>query len=159
MAHAAFEQDIFVSVPPEMVSNFLAAMQNHPQIHPLIVAITPLDPTTGQDGRLVQRYHIRDRMRLGPFTLAFTYLATLQTDAPGELHFEAFQFPRIRLSNTTRCLPEGTGTRVSEQVQIEAPRLLMRTVFQQARQSHHHMLLNLKRHLEAAQATASAPPG
>jgi len=157
MAHTTFEQDIFVNASPETARAFLAAMKNHPKIHPLIVAIEALDPMTAPDGTPVQRYHIRDRMRLGPFTIAFTYLATLRTGTLGELIFEAFQFPRIRLFNTTCCLPEERGTRVKEEVKIEAPRLLMGTVLRQARQSHQEMLANLKQQLEEAQGAASAP--
>ncbi len=156
MAHAAFEQAIFIDAPPDRAQDFLASMQNHPQIHPLIVAIIPLPPTIDPDGLTVQHYHIRDRMRLGPLTIAFTYHTTTRLVGPGELKLEAFQFPRVRLFNTTRFLAEGAGTRVSEEVHIEAPRLLMGIVLRQARQSHQQMLANLKQQLEAA--SGAAPP-
>jgi ligand-binding SRPBCC domain-containing protein len=154
MAHAAFEQDIFIKALPDTARAFLATMKNHPRIHPLIIAITPLEPTTDPDGTVVQRYRIRDRMRLGPLTVAFTYHATIRLSAPDTLKLEAFQFPRIRLFNTTRFAAEGDGTRVSEQVSIEAPRLLMGIVLQQAQQSHQQMLANLKQQLEAAAGAA-----
>ncbi len=157
MAYATFEQDIFIKVSPDTARDFLASMKNHPRIHPLIVSITPLAPATDPDGTVVQRYRIRDRMRLGPLTVAFTYHATTRLSAPDTLKLEAFQFPRIQLFNTTRFAAEGDGTRVSEQVSIEAPRLLMGIVLQQARQSHQQMLANLKQQLEAAVAAPSSP--
>ncbi len=149
MAHAAFEQTIFIDASPDLAQDFLASMKNHPKIHPLIVSITPLAPTTDPDGTTVQHYRIRDRMRLGPFRIAFNYPATTRLGGPGELKLEALQFPRIRLRNITRFVAEGAGTRVSEDVQIEAPRLLMGTVLREARQSHQQMLANLKKQLEA----------
>ncbi len=150
MAQAAFEQDVFIKTAPKTARDFLAAMTNHPKIHPLIVSITPLAPTTDPDGTVVQHYQIRDRMRVGPFTLVFRYHATTREHGPDELKLSAFQFPGIKLFNTTRFVAEGDGTRVSEQIRIEAPRLLMGTVLRQAQQSHQQMLSNLKRQLEAA---------
>lgn len=154
MAQRYFEQDIFVEAAPETARVFLASLQNHAKIHPLIIAVQSLGESKTPDGLVVGHYNIRDRMRLGPFTLRFTYRVNQWLDAEGNWHSEAFQFPRITLRNTTRFLPEGSGTRLKEEVRIDAPRLLSSFVFQQARESHRQMLLNLKKQLEAPQPSS-----
>lgn len=148
MTQTSFEQAIFVEAAPETARAFLASLHNHAKIHPLIVAIQSLGETTTPDGQVVGHYKIRDRMRLGPFTTSFTYRVNQWLDAEGNWLSEAFQFPRITLRNTTRFLPEGSGTRLKEEIRIDAPRWLSRFVFQQAQESHRHMLLNLKHLLE-----------
>jgi ligand-binding SRPBCC domain-containing protein len=149
MTQTYFEQDIFIEAPPERVRAFLAALTNHARIHPLIVTIDALGTTKTSDGIEIGHYKIRDRMRLGPFNLTFTYRVNQWLDAQGNWLSEAFQFPRIILRNTTHFLPEGSGTRLKEEIRIDTPRLLARFVFRQAHDSHHQMLLNLKKLLEA----------
>jgi hypothetical protein len=159
MTQTYFEQDIFVEAAPETARAFLASLQNHAKIHPLIVAIQPLGESKTPDGLVVGHYAIRDRMRLGPFTMRFTYRVNQWLDAEGNWLSEAFQFPRITLRNTTRFLPEGSGTRLKEEIYIEAPRWLSTFVLQQARESHRHMLLNLKKQLEAPMSSSEHREG
>lgn len=151
MTQTYFEQDIFIDTTPETARAFLASLQNHAKIHPLIVTVQSLGESKTPDGLVVGHYNIRDRMRLGPFTVRFTYRVHQWLDAEGNWLSEAFQFPRITLRNTTRFLPEGSGTRLKEEVRIDAPRWLSAFVFRQAWESHRQMLLNLKKQLEAPQ--------
>jgi len=149
MTQASFEQDVFIEVPPETVRAFLAALTNHSKIHPLIIAIEVLGTSSSPEGIEVGHYKIRDRMRLGPFTMTFTYRTNQWLDVQGNWVSEAYQFPRIMLRNTTHFLPEGSGTRLKEEIRIDTPRLLARFVYRQAFDSHRQMLHNLKKQLEA----------
>jgi ligand-binding SRPBCC domain-containing protein len=148
MATAQFQQEIIIQAPVEQVLGFMAVMENHQQIHPLVVDIRLLNTTAAPDGVPIRHYAIRDRMRYRPFTLQFTYHTAFQVRPGAELILDAAQFPRIRLHNIVRFLPEGTSTCVTEQVNIQAPRLLMATVFEEAQRLHRDMLLNLKKCLE-----------
>ncbi len=148
MTNARFEQEIFIQTPPEKALGFMENVENHLKVHPLMVSIRLLETSTAPDGTPVQSYAIRDRMRLGPLIIRFTYHAALQVRPEGELIFDAFQFPRIKLHNIFRFQPEEAGTRVKEEVNIQAPRFLIKMVYEQAQQSHRRMWLNLKELLE-----------
>lgn len=144
MAHSSFTQEIFINAPLEVIRSFLVTLDNHPKIHPLIVAIQHDSTTTTVDGAQMEFYRITDRMQLGSFSIKFTYRVTSRVGQAGELIYEAFQFPSIYLHNTTIFQPEGTGTRLREDVAIDAPRLLLGTVYKGAIQSHQEMFAHLK---------------
>jgi Polyketide cyclase / dehydrase and lipid transport len=144
MARAAFTQSIHIAAAPDAVKASLADYSHHNVIHPMIVSVQTLDPATTPEGRPLRRYNITDRVRMGPFTFGITYLATISEAADGALVSAAYQQPRVHLHNVTHCLPEGDGTHVEEQIDIEAPGLLIGYVLKQARQAHSRMLANLK---------------
>ncbi|HEV8193638.1 MAG TPA: SRPBCC family protein [Ktedonobacterales bacterium] len=85
MAHAAFTQSIYIAATPDAVKVSLADYSYHSAIHPMIVRVQVLDHTTGPDGTPLRRSKISDRMRMGPFTFAITYLATILEAADGTL--------------------------------------------------------------------------
>ncbi len=150
MASREFEQSLFIAAVPSVVREHLASFEHHDRIHPMIVAVCELDPLdTGDGNTQVRRYMITDRMRIGPLTLRFTYLATISEDASGELVSDAYQRPRVHLHNTTRCEASDAGTLVRERVRVEAPRPLVGFVLRQAQVAHHEMLANLKALLES----------
>lgn len=149
MASREFEQSIYIAASPSVVLDHLASYEHHDLIHPMIVAVHELDPLYWADGTTQRRYAITDRMRLGPLTLRFTYLATISEDASGELVSDAYQRPRVHLHNTTRCEASDAGTLVRERVRVEAPRPLVGFVLRQAQVAHHEMLANLKALLES----------
>jgi hypothetical protein len=152
MAHASFEQSIFIAVPPSVVHRFLSTLHEHPKIHPLIIRIDQAEPTPGPDGRPIDHYRVRDRMKLGPMMIQFTYRVDMSVTNANEIVSDAYQSPRIHLHNVTTCQAEGNGTRLHEHVDITAPALLMKTVHQQGSQSHQEMFANLKRLLETGEA-------
>ncbi|HLL53479.1 MAG TPA: hypothetical protein VK447_08040, partial [Myxococcaceae bacterium] len=131
-------------------------LDQHPALHPLVVAVREVRSAPG-DVPGSRRYRITDRMKLGPFAVRFNYAAVVSLDvASGTVSSEAFQFPAIHLRNTTRCRPEGTGTRLEEHVEIDAPGPLLRFVREQARRAHEHMLYALKELLEREEGEALA---
>jgi Polyketide cyclase / dehydrase and lipid transport len=154
MAYREFGQSIYIEASPSVVLAHLASFEHHDSIHPMIVAVRELDPLYTADGTTQRRYAITDRMRLGPLTLRFTYLATIYEDAGGELVSDAYQRPRVHLRNTTRCAASGAGTLVYERVTVEAPRPLVGFVLRQAQTAHRAMLASLKALLESPVSTA-----
>lgn len=149
MAHRTFEQSLYIAASPALVREHLASYEHHDIIHPMIAAVRELDPQYLADGTTQLCYAITDRMRLGPLTLRFTYLATICEDADGELVSDAYQRPRVHLRNTTRCEASGAGTLVHERVTVEAPRPLVGFVLRQAQRAHRALLANLKALLES----------
>lgn len=149
MARAMFTKSIYIAASPSVVKASLADYSHHSVIHPLIVRVEALAPTTTPEGTALRRYKITDRVRMGPFTFPITYLATISESADGALVSDAYQQPRVHLHNVTRFQPEGDGVRVEERVDINAPRLLVSYTLKQASQAHEKMLANLKTMLES----------
>ncbi|HEX4203692.1 MAG TPA: SRPBCC family protein [Ktedonobacteraceae bacterium] len=148
MSQASFEQDICIDAAPEKVSAFLSTLDNHTQIHPLIIGIQHTQTSTAPDGTAINHYTVRDRMKQGPFLMTFSYRVEMSINVQGVIVYDAHQFPRIYLHNTMQCLPEGSGTRLKERVEITAPGLLMKTVYTQALSSHKEMFEKLKEILQ-----------
>jgi carbon monoxide dehydrogenase subunit G len=155
MAQSSFEQDIFIQASPATVKAFLTTLDNHTQIHPLIVNIRHTHTSTAPDGTTINHYVIRDRVKQGPFMMTVSYRVEMSINAEGTIVYDAHQSPGIYLHNTTQCVPEGSGTRVKERVEITSPGLLAKTVYTQALDSHKEMFSTLKKVLEGAPITAS----
>jgi hypothetical protein len=153
MAHLSFTLDTFIQASPATMRQFLVTLDNHPKIHPLIISVRHDGLTTTADGTELARYRITDCMKLGPFNIQFTYRVTNRIGQAGEIIYEAFQSPRIHLYNTTFLQPEGSGTRLKEDVQIDAPSILMPTVYKGAIQSHQEMFARLKALFESPGGT------
>jgi len=148
MAQSSFEQDIFIHTSPEQVKTFLSTLDNHTQIHPLIVNIKYTRTSTAPDGTTINHYVIRDRVKQGPFHMTISYRVEMSINAQGTIIYDAYQSPGIYLHNTTQCVSEGNGTRVRERVEITSPGLLAKTVYTQALASHQEMFSKLKKLLE-----------
>jgi hypothetical protein len=155
MAQSSFEQDIFIQTSPITVKTFLSTLDNHTQIHPLIVDIRHTHTSTAPDGTTINHYVIRDRMKQGPFMMTISYRVEMSINVEGTIVFDAHQFPGVYLHNTTQCVSEGNGTRVKERVEITSPGLLAKTVYTQALASHKEMFSALKKLLEGEPITAS----
>ncbi|NEW38921.1 SRPBCC family protein [Nocardia cyriacigeorgica] len=139
MQRTGFEVSVVVPAPPDRVRDFLADLRESIRIHPLIVRVDRLN----QRMPGIDRYRIRDRMRMGPMTIAFSYLVETTRTPEGDIVSDAYQFPRIHLHNVTSCTPVDGGTLVHEQVTITAPRLLVATVRREGARAHRTMLDNL----------------
>jgi hypothetical protein len=139
MQRTGFEVSVVVPAPPDRVRDFLADLRESIRIHPLIVRVDRL----GERMPGIGRYRIRDRMRMGPMTIAFSYLVETTRTPEGDIVSDAYQFPRIHLHNVTSCTPVDDGTLVHERVTITAPRLLVATVRREGARAHRTMLDNL----------------
>ncbi len=149
MAQRSFEQSITIAAAPAQVAPFFASYDQHTVLHPLIIAIQPIAARPAAPE--ARWYAITDRMQIGPLRFSFTYTAALRDAGDGTFISDAFQSPRVHLHNITRCQPQGAGTLVHEHVTIDAPRLLIGYVHQQALLAHRELLARLKQHIEAAQ--------
>ncbi len=155
MAHTTFEQDIFIAATPEAVRAELAhLMTNVAELHPFVLWTRLVKTEDAPDGSKIEYYEVRDRMKLGPFPIAFTYKVDMNVTPTGQLISNAYQSPGIHLYNQTRFEPENGGTRVREHIKITAPALLMKTTYDGAAVAHKEMFEKLKEKLEKAQAPA-----
>ena len=117
-------------------------------MHPLIVSVQTLSRTETSEG-YAQSYRVVDRIPLGPLTLKTTYSARLQVPADGDVLTEADQSPGVRIRGTVSFEPAGGGTRVTERIQIAAPRLLSALTIREGVKAHIEMLAGIRRHFEA----------
>ena len=79
-------------------------------------------------------------MRLG-----ITYTARVHVPARGDVLTEARQFPRVLLSGTVSFDQVTGGTRLTERLRIEAPRLLAAITVREAVAAHAEMLAGIRR--------------
>ncbi len=133
--------------PPDDVRDFYTDLNNIKLVHPLVITVRTVDRSETADG-YVQTYRVGDRIPLGPLRLRTTYVARLYVPVTGDVLSEARQFPRVRLTSTVAFEPAGTGTRVVEQIRIEAPRPLASVTTRKAVEAHTEMLAGIRRNFE-----------
>jgi hypothetical protein len=134
--------------PPEEVRDFYVDLDNIRLVHPLIVSVEELSRSEGADG-YQQSYRVVDQMRWGPITFRISYQARLHVPPKGDVQTEAHQSPGVRLRGTVTFLPTPGGTRVTERVQIAAPRPLAGYTTREAVKAHTAMLAGIRSHFEA----------
>lgn len=144
------ERSVSGEVPasPHEVRAFYVDLHNIPLVHPLVVSVTTIGREPASDG-YVQTYRVRDRIPLGPITLHTRYVARLTVPTQGDVIAEARQFPRVRLNTVVTFEPVADGTRVTERMRIDAPRLLARVTVREAVKAHAAMLENLRAHFSS----------
>lgn len=144
MARGTLEHTADIAAPPDAVAAFLADLVNYEAIHPMLVDVREIPG--GTDG--ATRYLAPHRMRLYGIPIRFTCRVDLRADANGDIRTHTLQRPGIKMWSTMTVRPHGDGTRIHEQVDISAPRLLMTTVLRDGGRSHAEMWDNLRRHFE-----------
>ncbi len=148
MAPARFEHEIEIAVPRAALHAFLCDLENYVPLHPLIESIRelPADPERPR----ARRYRVVDRIPVGPIRMRTAYTAALEPISDHEVHGEAWQSPGIHLLTVYALHVVPGGTRLVEQVRVDAPRWMRHFVERQARSSHRVTLEKMKAHLEAA---------
>ena len=136
-----------IPAPPAEVRDFYVDLDNIKKVHPLGVAVRATHREQTADGYL-QSYRVQDRIPLGPLNLRINYLARLHVPNAGDVTAEAFQFPRVRLRTTVRFEPIDTGTRITEHMRIDAPRVLAALTTREAVNAHTAMLAGMRRCFE-----------
>lgn len=147
VAHAERTLTEEVPAPPGEVRDFYVDLDNIKLVHPLIVSVEMLSRGETPDG-VTLSYRVRDRIPLGPFTMAITYRARLQVPAEGDVLTEADQSPGVRLRGRVSFEPTATGTRVTERIRIAAPRPLAPITTREAVKAHIAMLAGIRRHFQ-----------
>jgi Polyketide cyclase / dehydrase and lipid transport len=138
-----------VPAPPGDVRDFYVDLDNIKLVHPLIVSVQATSRTETPDGYL-QSYRVVDRIPLGPFTIKTTYRARLRVRADGDVMTEADQSPGVHLRGRVSFEPIDGGTRVTERIQIAAPRPLAQVTTREAVKAHIAMLAGIRHHFESA---------
>lgn len=128
-----------VPAPPEQVRAFYVDLDNISQVHPLVQWVHSTSRVDLADGYR-QDYQVRDRIPLGPFALPITYRARLIVPTAGPVTAQARQFPQVRLDSRVDFAATGTGTRITEDLTIAAPRPLLAITVEQAVVAHTTML-------------------
>jgi ligand-binding SRPBCC domain-containing protein len=136
-----------IPAPPNEVRDFYVDLDNIKQVHPLVVAVRATDRRETADG-YVQSYRVKDRVPLGPLRLPISYVARLQVPNTGDVTAEARQFPRVRLRTTVTFEPVDAGTRITEHIRFEVPRVLAAMTIREAVKAHTAMLAGMRRCFE-----------
>ncbi|MEB3032035.1 SRPBCC family protein [[Mycobacterium] nativiensis] len=144
MARGRLEHTADIAAPPEQVAEFLTDLVNYEALHPMLVDVRRIPG--GTDG--ATRYLAPHRMRLYGIPIRFTCRVDLRAEAPGDIRTHTLQRPGIQMWSTLTVRPHAGGTRLHEQVDIKAPRLLMNTVLRDGGSSHAAMWNNLRNYFE-----------
>jgi hypothetical protein len=145
IAHAAETLTEEIPATPHEVRDFYVDLDNIKVVHPLVVSVQTLSRSETADG-YVQTYRVRDRIPLGPLAIGIRYWARVEVPVHGDVLTEARQFPRVRLRGTVSFEPIGSGTRLTERIQIAAPRLLASATRREAVDAHVAMLAGIRNH-------------
>lgn len=155
-ATTTFANEVDICVKPSQVADFLGDFANFALIHPLIVNIAQGEPRPDAPWVPEARaapprrwYKVTDRLPCGPIPVHIRYDVALTEAGPQALLFEAWQRPRIHLHNriSWHALPQG-GTRVREEMTVQAPGLLLALVKRMAQAAHVESFARLKTRLE-----------
>lgn len=136
-----------IPAPPDQVRDFYVDLDNIKVVHPLVVSVQTISRSDSAAGYR-HTYRVRDRIPLGPLSLRITYWASVEVPLYGDVITEARQFPRVRLNGIVAFEPIDSGTRLTERLQIAAPRLLAAMTRREAVDSHSAMLAGIRSHFE-----------
>ena len=134
-----------IPAPPRQVREHYVDLTNLALVHPLVVSVRSVSRDEGPDG-YTETWRVQDRIPLGPFTLPTTYTARLHVPDGGPVTAEARQFPAVRLNSVVSFDPVPAGTRLTERIEIIAPRPLLALTVRQAVAAHKEMLAGIRRH-------------
>ncbi|MGZ3599511.1 MAG: hypothetical protein ACXWQ5_07320 [Ktedonobacterales bacterium] len=151
MAKATFEHMLTIHASADAIRSALSNYEFFLEhaIHRNLVRVRFLGERTDPDGNTRRYYRNSERVQLGPLPITVSNNATNYIDDQGAVVGEAFQSPGIHVMVISRCTAQPDGkTLVSEHVIVEAPRLLMSTVYAQAIAAHTEKLARLKNVLE-----------
>ena len=82
----------------------------------------------------------------------------MMVSTDGKLISHAYQSPGIHLVNMTWCEEEGQGSHIYEHIDITAPKLLLKIVYQGAAVAHRQMFTRLKQLAEQEAAEHTPQP-
>ncbi|TPG33854.1 SRPBCC family protein [Mycolicibacterium hodleri] len=133
-----------VPAEPSDVRAFYCDLQNITELHPLVVSVETIHREETADS-YTQIYRVRDRIPIGPLRPGITYTARVQVPRHGDVLTEARQFPHVLLSGRVSFDQVAGGTRLTERLRIQAPRLLAAITVREAVAAHTEMLAGIRR--------------
>lgn len=134
-----------IPAPPAEVRAYYVDLKNLAALHPLIVSVNTISDSV-TDGVHETTYRIKDRVPVGLLTLPVTYTAIMRVPVDGPVTSRALQFPGVRLQSRVTFDPVNAGTRLTESIQISAPRPLLGLTVRGAVAAHTEMLAGIRRH-------------
>jgi hypothetical protein len=134
-----------IPAAPDSVRDFYVDLDNIKVVHPLVISVQKISRDETVDG-YVQTYRVRDRIPLGRVALRVSYWARVEVPVRGDVLTEARQFPAVRLHGTVTFEPIELGTRLTERLQIAAPRPLAAMTQREAVNAHTAMLAGIGSH-------------
>ncbi len=137
-----------IPASPEQVRDFYVDLDNIKVVHPLVVSVQTISHSQTADG-YQQTYRVHDRIPLGRLAIRVSYVARLQVPVRGDVITEARQFPQVRLNGTVTFEPIDAGTRLTERLQIAAPRPLAAMTQREAVEAHIAMLAGIRSHFQS----------
>jgi hypothetical protein len=137
-----------IPAAPDAVRDFYVDLDNIKVVHPLVVSVQTISRNDTVDG-YVQTYRVRDRIPLGKFAFRVSYWARVEVPVRGDVNTEARQFPWVRLRGAVTFEPIDSGTRLTEQLRIAAPRPLAAMTQREAINAHTAMLSGIRRHFQS----------
>jgi hypothetical protein len=149
IAHAERTISDEIPAPPDEVRDFYVDLDNIKDLHPLVVSVQLLEHHQTSSG-YQKTYRVRDRIPLGPLSMGITYWARVDVPTHGDVITAARQFPRVWLNGTVTFQPIDSGTRLTEQLKISAPRLLAAMTEREAVNAHVAMLAGIRGHFEVS---------
>jgi hypothetical protein len=148
ITHAAHTLTEEIPASPNQVRDFYVDLDNIKVVHPLVVSVQTISRSQTPDG-YQQTYRVRDRIPFGPLAIRISYWARVEVAEHGDVLTEARQFPRVRLNGTVTFQPIDSGTRLTERLQIAAPRLLAAMTQREAVDAHVAMLAGIRSHFQS----------
>lgn len=147
IAHSEHRLSDDIPAVPDRVRDYYVDLDNIKVVHPLVVSVERTARSETSDG-YQQEYRVRDRIPLGPIAIGITYVARLHVWPDGAVTTEARQFPRVHLDGMVTFESIDGGTRLTERIQIAAPRLLAAMTAREAVKAHVAMLAGIRKHFE-----------
>lgn len=144
MRQDSFEIEIFIKSDVKSVIQVLTDYSQLHQIHPLVEKVESIEPPVG-----LKSYRITDNLQWGIFKFKIQYRTDVISITENSVHANAYQFPKLTITNITTVMPAPNGVMLREKFTMQAPSLLFTYSFQQAHTSHTEMLKRVKRFIES----------
>jgi hypothetical protein len=150
LVRLSFEKSTWICAKPAAVFAHLAEPRHFLGLQPLLVELHETGRGSDPEGRPTRRFESVEKLYFAgfiPFHNRIAGLLTLGSDGD-MIEVTVWSRPRLVLHSRYRLEAETAGTRVTEAVAIDCPRLLAGLVRRQAERAHEHLLAALKERLE-----------
>jgi hypothetical protein len=136
MAQQSFELSTTASVDPAFAFRFLLDLNHHRHLRPHFVGAELVRSGTNACGQIFQEFRITERPRFALFRYTVNYLTRLVFSGPNEYTTDVNGALGTHVFNRMMVSGEQGATRIVEEVRIDAPRLTIGYLRQQAYLAH-----------------------
>lgn len=139
---------VYIDVPVATVYDHLSEPRNFLGLQPLLVEMSPVERTV-ENGLSVVTYETVEALRLWKLTYRNRIRVRMMMTEPNVRMETAVNAKlNVHLHAIYHFAEENGGTRLTETMEINAPRLMMGFVYSQALAAQDHTLKTLKQRLE-----------